>query len=178
MKKIICIAALLLGSLAAFAQANKIPQRLELVQIEINDGQINLEVFNMPKDGENNYFLALGRLGIGDEFVQLQIDPLSELFIPLGETLEEAVETLQFVQQLFKAEPGTAIEMDGCIGLAFPNGKLETVRVAHRQLVLSHMLEFSITRNGYVRATHIPRSDFNSLVSSLNVYRKLHPEED
>ena len=70
MKKIICIAALLLGSLAAFAQANKLPQRLELVQIEINDGQINLEVFNMPKDGENNYFLALGRLGIGDEFVQ------------------------------------------------------------------------------------------------------------
>ena len=178
MKKIICIAALLLGSLAAFAQANKIPQRLELVQIEINDGQINLEVFNMPKDGENNYFLALGRLGIGDEFVQLQIDPLSELFIPLGETLEETVETLQFVQQLFKAEPGTAIEMDGCIGLAFPNDNLETVRVAHRQLVLSHMLEFSITRNGYVRATHIPRSDFNSLVSSLNVYRKLHPEEE
>ncbi len=178
MKRIICITALLIGTLAAFAQQTKIPQRLELVEIEINDGQFNLEVFNMPKDGENSYFLSVSRLGIGDDFVQLKIDPVSELFVPLGETLEETVETLQFMQRLFKADPGTAIEMDGCVGIGFPSDKLETVRVTHRQLVLSHLLEFSISRGNYVRAAHVPRSDFNSLITSLGVYRKLHPNEE
>ena len=176
MKKIICILSLLSLCFLSFAQDKKIPQRLELVEIEVNGA--HLEVFNMPKDGDNNYYLSVGTLGIGDETVQVQFDPLFELFIPLGETLEEAMETLQFMQQLFKTEVGTAIEVDGCLAPGIPNDKTEVARVTYRKSMLTHLLEFSLEREGYIRATHIPRSDFNSLVSSLSVYRKIHPDEE
>jgi hypothetical protein len=176
MKKIICILSLLSLCFLSFAQDKKIPQRLELVEIEANGTQI--EVFNLPIDGDNNYYLSVGTLGIGDETVQVQFDPLFELFIPLGETLEEAAETLQFMQQLFKTEIGTAIEVDGCLAAGIPNDKTEIARVTYRKSMLTHLLEFSLEREGYIRATHIPRSEFNSLISSLNVYRKLHPNEE
>ena len=176
MKKIICILSLLSLCFLSFAQGKKIPQRLELVEIEVNGTQI--EVFNLPKDGDNNYYLSVGTLGIGDETVQVQFDPLFELFIPLGETLEEAAETLQFMQQLFKTAVGTAIEVDGCLAAGVPNDKTEVARVTYRKSMLTHLLEFSLEREGYIRATHIPRSEFNSLISSLNVYRKLHPNEE
>lgn len=178
MKKALCILSLFAWAFVAFAQNNRIPQRLELAQIEVNDGQTSLEVFDMPKDGQHDYYLSVGTLGIGDEVVQVQFDPLFELFIPLGDTLEEAMETLQFMQQLFKTDPGTAIEVDGCLAPGVPNDKTEVARVTYRKNLLTHLLEFSLEREGYIRATHIPRSDFNSLITSMNLYRKIHPNEE
>ena len=178
MKRIICILSLLVWSLAAFSQENRIPQRLELVEIEINDGQVNLEVFNMPNENENHYYLSVGTLGIGDEVVQIKFDPIFELFIPLGETLSEAMQALQEMQGLFKADPGASLETEGCLAPAFPNNELEPVKVTYRRLIFTRVLEFSVEREGYIRATHIPRSDFNSMITSLNIYRKIHPNEE
>ncbi|MBR5018409.1 MAG: hypothetical protein IKX53_02090 [Bacteroidales bacterium] len=185
MKKYFLILSLLVWSVAAFAQDFKIPQRLELVTVDLELGdegsllstEENLEVFNMPIDGVNHYYLSVGHLGIGNDVIQINFDPVFELFIPIGDTVAEALEYLQGLQDLFKGPKGTNREIEGCLAPAFPNDKLETVTVTYQKLLATKLLAFSVEREGYTRATHIPKSQFNSLVRNLKVYRKLHPKE-
>ena len=40
------------------------------------------------------------------------------------------------------------------------------------------LVEFSVRRNGYVRATHIGRSDLGTLITGVKLYRKIHPDEE
>ncbi len=108
---------------------------------------------------------------------QFQVDPVFELFIPLGETLEESMGTLRQLQEHLKQPVGQTIEIQGCLSLAYPNDEWETVKVTTRQFLFSKLLEFSLERDGYIRATHIARSEFNSLVTSAGFYQKLHPNE-
>ncbi|MBR4585731.1 MAG: hypothetical protein IKO29_03195 [Bacteroidales bacterium] len=177
MKKLISIVVVLIWTLAAFAQESRIPQRLELVEIETDEGDTQLEVFNMPEDGQNHYYLSVGRLGIGDEIIQVQFDPLFELFIPLGDKLADSMDVLSLLQELFKQSPGASLEVPGCLAVGFPKDESEPVKVTFRKLLLTRMLEFSVERDGYLRATHVSRSDFNSLVNSLKFYRRIHPNE-
>ena len=183
MKKIFLLLSLLVWSAAAIAQG--IPQRLELVTVDLELGdegsflstEENLEVFNMPIDGVNHYYLSVGHLGIGDDIIQFNIDPIYELFIPIGDTVAESMEYLEKLQTLFKGERGDSMEIEGCIAAAFPNDKLETVKVTYQKALLTNVLEFSVERQGYVRATHIPKSQFKALIRSLKIYRKLHKKE-
>ena len=185
MKKYFLIISLLVWSVAAFAQESRIPQRLELVTVDLEVGdegsllstEENLEVFNMPVDGVNHYYLSVGHLGIGDDIIQFNIDPIFELFIPIGDTVAEAMEYLQELQALYKAPRGESMEIEGCLAAAFPNDNLEKVTVTYQKVLLSNLLAFSVKRGDYTRATHIPKSQFNSLVRSLKIYRKLHPKE-
>lgn len=183
MKRILSLCLALTLTVSAFAQLSKIPQRLEIVEMEVNDGEINMEVFNMPDaDGGAHYYLTVGRLGIGDDIIQFNIDPVSELFIPLGDTLADAIGKLQQIQLIGKAPVGTSDDIDGCIAVGIPGDNLEKVKVTHEKPFLTHSLGFSVERftaNGdrYVRATYIPRADFNSLVTSTKFYQKIHPKE-
>ena len=177
MKKILYIFLALAWTVSAFAQDNKIPQRLEIVTIDDDDDDAVLEMFDMPTDGQSHYFLSVGHLGFGDEIIQVQLDPLFELFLPLGDTLDEAQEALGQMQDLFKQSVGTSIEVTGNLALGYPRDDREPVKVAYKRFLLSRMLEFSVERDGYMRAAHIGRADFNSLITSLKLYRKIHPNE-
>lgn len=177
MKKLLCIFLALTWTFAAFAQDNKIPQRLEIVTIDDDDDDAVLEMFDMPKDGQSHYYLSVGHLGFGDDVFQIQLDPLFELFLPLGDSLDEAQEALVRMQDLFKKSTGTFIEVDGNLALGYPRENLETVKVTYKRFLLNRLLEFSVERDGYMRAAHIGRSDFNSLITSLKLYRKIHPNE-
>ena len=177
-KILVCICTALLLSGMAFAQESVIPQRLELTSIDVNDGERTLEVFNMPQDDQNHYFLSVGHLGIGDDVIQIQFDPIFELFIPLGDTLDEAMETLNLLKNTSKDSPGTTIELEGCLAAGFPNDKLEPVKITARRFLFSRLLEFAIEREDYIRSTHIARSDISSIVTSMNLYRKIHPNEE
>lgn len=175
MKRIISLFIALSVTVAAFAQDNLLRQRMELASIEVNDGEVELQVFQMEDNGR--YYLSVGHLGIGDDIFQINFDPLFELFIPLGETLSEAIETLDMLKDFYDESSGTTMEMNGCLCLAFPDDKWETVKVTTRRFLFSKLLEFSLERDGYIRATHIGKSDFKGLVSSTKLYRKIHPNE-
>lgn len=172
------LAAMLLLSLGlatpARAQSSAIPVCKEIAQVENGDGDIILEVLDMPEHATSHYWLNVGNLGIGDDVIQVFVDPLFKLYIPLGNTLQESLQTLADMQSLFKAAPGSDLQTTGNLSPTFPKDNLEPVRVVYRKLLISKMLEFSVTREGYTRATSVQRSDFNSLVSSLKFYKKLH----
>lgn len=105
--------------------------------------------------------------------IPLMFDPVSVLFIPLGHTVAEALETMQKIQALFNEPEGTSIEVPGCLAVVFPNDELETVRITLRKPLLSTLLEFSVQRQEHIRATHIPKGQFNSLVGGVKFYGKL-----
>ena len=179
MKRLFSFVIVMAWSFVAFAQGTLLKQTLEIAEVEIDDGDVSLSVFDMPDEGEHHYYLCVGTLGIGDDFIQLQIDPLFELFIPLGGTLKEAQEKLEEFKEIGKAPRGTELETIGMLALSNPTtGDPEPVYVTSRRFLIQKLIEFSVRRNGYVRATHIPRIDFNTLVSSVNLYRKIHPNEE
>ena len=174
------------------AQKSQIPQRNEIVTIETENDLGNIssvlellvggedirEIFDVPsEDGFHHYYLSVGHLGFGDETVQLMFDPAFELFIPLGDTLDEALISLDKLQDLFKQPKGTSMQVQGCLSLGTPGDKLETVTVTYRKPLLSKMLEFTVQRDGYIRSSHVQKGDFSSLIGGVKFYRKLHPKE-
>lgn len=172
MKKILSIIAMMVIAVSAFAQ---IRPRVEITSVEINDGEENFEVMRMNDNGQ--YYLALGHLGVGDKVIQVVFDPATELFIPLGDNLTDAIASLESIQALFKEAPGTSMEVQGCLSILFPGDQLETVTVTHEKVLLSHHLRFSVEREGYIRSTYAGKSEFKPLVSGTKFYKKLHPKE-
>ena len=49
--------------------------------------------------------------------------------------------------------------------------------VTHRKPLLTRQLEFSLQREGYIRATYVDKADMGSLITSVRFYRKIHPRE-
>lgn len=162
---------LVLPSLS-YAQHSRFPQRLELVESD------EYEVFNMPLDSLNRYWLSVGRPGMGNETVQFYVDPMTELFIPLGATLSEAVATLEYMKQFAKEPRGTSYKTEGSLAVGFPKDELLPVAVTARRMLFTRQLEFTVEREGYLRSAYIDRSNLSSLLSGLKLYRKLHPKED
>ncbi|MBR1784161.1 MAG: hypothetical protein IJ760_01845 [Bacteroidales bacterium] len=152
-------------------------QRNELVKVENENIDEQYEVFDDPYDGQHHYYLSVGHLGMGDEVLQVLFDPICELFIPLGNNLAEALAMLEQLKEFYKSTPGTTMEVQGCLALGFPTDRLETVTVTARKVLLRRKLEFSLQREGYIRATYVGKSDFSSLVRGVKVYGKIHPKE-
>ena len=69
MKKVFCIMAVLLWAVTSFAQESIIPAIKEIATVEQNDDTI-LDLFSMPLEGEIQYYLCVGSLGLGDEVVR------------------------------------------------------------------------------------------------------------
>lgn len=162
----------------AHAQGTLLKPVLEIAEVEINDGDVTLTVFDMPEGDVHQYYLCVGTLGIGDDFVQLQIDPLNQLFLPLGNTLEEAQSKLESFKDVASLPAGKGFETEGVLAVGNPSmGEVEPVSVTSRRFLFQRIIEFSVQRNGYVRATHIGRGELGSIVSSVKFYRKIHPKE-
>lgn len=175
MKKVVCTLFAVFVAVTAFAQNSVLRQRLELVESENEVTGLELEVFQMQDNGI--YYLSVGNLGIGSDIVQLQFDPVFELFLPLGKTLAEAVETMQSILDFYKKSNMESMIIDGCLSAAYPNDNFEAVTVTRRQFLTEKLLEFSVERDGLVRATYINRLNFSSLLTNLKLYKKLHPKE-
>lgn len=178
MKRLLFAVFFFAVSVMTFAQGSIIKPVYDIAELEINDGDEVLTVFNMPEEGQNHYYLCLGTLGFGDDYVQLNIDPVFQLFIPLGGTLEEAVAKMEELKEVAKQESGTVVETVGTLAIGNPSmGEEETVYVTARRTLLRRLIEFSVKRNGYLRATYISKGELGSLISTVKIYRKLHPKE-
>ena len=156
--------------------------RMEIAEVETEVGEMvdtQLEVFYMDDETPRMYYLSLGNLGIGTDIVQIDFDPAFELFIPLGGTLEEAIAKMEEIKGYYARPRLSTAELTGCFSFAYPTGDPVTVTVTRRQLVFTKLLEFSLPTGseGIVRATHISKSDFSSLLSSVKFYKKIHPSE-
>ena len=181
MKRIIAIVALACVTFFSFAQTSSVLRpRIEIAQVFSQEHNTEMEVFYMNDETPRTYYLSLGHLGIGSDVVQIEIDPLYELFIPLGGNMEETIATLEDIKALYKMPRLEQSEIVGNFSLLYPTDDPVNVTVTSRRFIFTKLLEFSIPTPGsesVVRATHINRSSFNSLLSGVKLYAKLHPKE-
>lgn len=182
MKTAIKTLAMLLLAVAPMlgrAQDNQFFREIrDIVTQEDENGNTGLSLFSMPEEGQDHYYLSVGNLGIGDEIIQINFDPVFNLFIPLGDTLDEAQQKLEELNMLAKQPKGTVLETEGCLAFPYPNDDLETVTVTSRRtFFIFKKLEFSVIHGGLLRSTYISRSEISSMITSLKIYRHLHPSE-
>lgn len=162
----------------SFAQETILIHTREITEVQNDEGDMLLSILDMPDGETHNYYLSVGSLGIGMTYVELQVDPIFRLFVPLGSTLKEAQAKLTEFKKVAGHQNGWKIETMGTLSLSLPTvGELETVTVTSRRILLQRIIEFSVRREGSVRASHVAKSDFGSLISSLKRYRRQHPEE-
>ncbi len=173
MKKILIVLLVaVLGVFQAHAQKAKMPVVDEIAQVEDSDGNIVCAVFSVKKDGATHYYLDAGNLGVGNDVIQIGVDPLFKLYIPLGQTVNEAIETMEELRDRYKADNGSSIEKEGNLAPFLPNGDVETVKITTRKGILGKSLEFSLQRDGYIRANFIAKSDFGNLLTNFKLNRK------
>lgn len=181
MKRFFLTLALAFVAIAGFSQNKVLRPRIEIAQLE-NDTAIDaieMEVFYMNDEDPRMYYLSLGHLGVGTDIVQIDFDPAFELFVPLGGTLQEAIAKMEEIKTWFKEDRLTEKELTGLFSVAYPTGDPVTITVTSRRLLASKILEFSLPTGseGIVRATHISKTEFGSLLSTLKIYKKIHPKQ-
>lgn len=180
MKRIITTLALACVTAFAFAQNSSILRpRIEIVEVSAEENNTEIEVFYMNDETPRTYYLSLGHLGVGTDIVQLNFDPVYEVFIPLGKNIEESVAKMEEIKAMYSMPRRQSTEIVGCFAALYPNDKPVTFTVTSRRLLGSKILEFSIPTDtdGIVRATYVYKANFSSLLSSLKIYRRLHPKE-
>ncbi|MBO4557210.1 MAG: hypothetical protein J5693_01215 [Bacteroidales bacterium] len=177
MKRIVTLVAALVCSAALFAQTATIPVVKEIVTIENDNTHQMMGVDNIPVDGVNHYYLDVGNMGIGNKIVQIEVDPVYRLYIPLGDNLTDAIKAMEELKTLYKEPKGTMREIQGNFKPFFPTQELETVKVYKHRPFLTNQLQFVIERDGYLRVAYIDRADFNNMLRGVKLYAKLHPSE-
>jgi len=177
MKRITILFAALLCTAGLFAQSSKLPVVKDIVVIENENTGQAVSVVNIPLDGVNRYFLHVGNMGIGDKIVQVEVDPVYRLYIPLGNNITDAVAKMEELKTLYKEPKGTMREIQGSFKPFFPTEETETVQVYRHQPLLTNQLQFVIERDGYQRVAYLAKSDFNSLLRGLKFHGKLYPSE-
>ena len=183
MKRIITTIILAcLGVLAFGQQSSILRHRMEIAELEteiLGSLDTQLEVFYMNDENPRMYYLSLGNLGFGIDLIQIEFDPIFELFIPLGNTLTEAIAKMEEIKAFYKQPRRSTMELTGCFAALYPNANIVTVTATRRQVLSSKLVEFSLPTGDerFVRATYISKSDFSSLLGTLKIYKKLHPKE-
>ena len=85
-------------AVAASAQKYDITKLVEIADVE-SDDQTILSVFSIPdENGQTTCFLCVGSMGLGDDIIQINVDPINKLFIPLGSNRAEVMETLELLE--------------------------------------------------------------------------------
>ncbi|MBR3563146.1 MAG: hypothetical protein IKN93_04905 [Bacteroidales bacterium] len=181
MKRLLLTIALVFVAVTAFSQNKLLRPRIEIAELEndVTVDAIEMEVFYMDDESPRMYYLSLGHIGIGTDIVQVDFDPVFELFVPLGGTIQEAIAKMEEIKTWFKEERLTEHELSGFFSLAYPGGDPVSIKVTSRRLLASKILEFSLPTgtDGIVRATHIGKAEFGSLLSSVKIYKRLHPKQ-
>lgn len=181
MKRLLLTIALVFVAVTAFSQNKLLRPRIEIAELEndVTVDAIEMEVFYMDDESPRMYYLSLGHIGIGTDIVQVDFDPVFELFVPLEGTIQEAIAKMEEIKTWFKEERLTEHELSGFFSLAYPGGDPVSIKVTSRRLLASKILEFSLPTgtDGIVRATHIGKAEFGSLLSSVKIYKRLHPKQ-
>lgn len=183
MKKIFTTIILSCVAILAFAQNPSVSSilrpRVEIAECEAEETNTEMEIFYMNDENPRVYYLSLGHLGVGTDIIQVEFDPVFEVFIPLGGNLEEALAKMKEIKDLYGMPRRQSTEMQGFFSALYPSGENVTFTVTSRRLLGSKILEFSLPtpNESIVRATHIYKGNFNSLLTTLKIYKGLHPKE-
>ena len=177
MKRIATLFAAIICTASLSAQTGKLPLIKEITSITNENTGRTVSVVNIPVDDVNHYWLDAGNMGLGDKVVQIEVEHVYRLYLPLGDNITDALKTMEELKALYKEPKGTMREIQGSFKPFLPGEELETVKVYRHQPLLTNQLQFVIERDGYDRVAYMDKSDFNSLLNGLKFHGKLYPAE-
>lgn len=179
MKRIVTLfAALSLLLIPTLSSAQNEKPRLQArASIAVFEEEVShFEVFPMEmRDGTRQYYLSLGEAFVGTHKFGVGTTVL-EVFVYLGNTMDEALAYMQSMLPWFDEAKGTQHEVQGRLIAIQPDGELQPLQVTSGK-TLGRWLEFSVEMDGAVLNANIYKRPFKSLISSVKFYRKLHPKE-
>lgn len=175
MRKAVTLLVSAVLSIGLYASNSSFPVIYDITKV--GEGADEQSVVNMPRDGVNDYYLFVGPMGIGNDVISVQVDPVNHLFVPLGNTLVDALARLEEIKALFDNPVGTVTQMDAGFGPLVPDANPKTLRVTRQRVIFTNQLQFALDFPEYVRTAYLTRSDLNSLISGVKFYSKLHPKD-
>lgn len=164
--------AVMLMSVAAFAQANK----RSIASMEVDEKPY--EVFAYDEDGVRGYYLLLGDTGYEVTTTVSLTSDLLELFIYLGSNVNEAAETMKGIVALYDAPLGDTKLYSGRLGGGLPLGATREVRAVVQKKLLSskHQLSFTFIGEQVNVVSWMKKSEAKMLYKFLSSYQKRHPD--
>lgn len=176
------LAVLLLSAVPVFSFAQdqasgwkQLQHRMVISSVELNDSHVEYELLYFPAEDHNDYYLNVGHVGVGDEIVQVYLDPLFTLYVKIGSSMSEAIATMEKLKEMFSTV-GSTMELEGNLGIAYPTEKTETVYITCKKPLLSKYLDFSLKRDGYLRSAACRKSEIGSLTFGLKTHSKINPK--
>ena len=171
MKRIIICLAMVLCSVVSMAQA----WRLECAEVERDDRHYEVFLYRVG-DSLQGYYLGLdtpdripGSL--------ITFDLFTEVCVYLGETLDEAQAVLEEMKAMADEEVGTIKVFPARMALGNDlKDMTSTTCTVQKRLLGGHRLCFSFEHSGYTTENFLRKGDLRSLLTSLKIYRKLHPK--
>ena len=172
MKRLAMFLAVMLMSVAAFAQANK----RSIASMEVDEKPY--EVFAYDEDGVRGYYLLMGDTGYEVTNEVSLASELLELFVYLGSNVNEAVETMQGIVALYDAPLGDTKMFTGRLGGNLPVGISRDVRATVQKKLLSkkHQLSFTFIGDKVNVVSWMKKSEAKMLLKFLSSYQKRHPD--
>ena len=183
MKKILIALALIFP--AFFAAAQEIPagMRMELAEISENDDQFSIFKYK-DEDGSVAYYLSVGREfnvveAVFGDVSNISLGHVDETVLCLGKTYDEAQAFLESMLALFDKELETTVEFPARLSVGAEKLGGESVAnciVVKRFLQGKHLL-FHFISGDHTGESELSKANLKSLISSLKIARKLHPEK-
>ena len=182
MKRLLTTLALACMTLFAVAQNGPVGMKMELAEVGDDDNQFCIFTYR-DADDTFGYYLSVGRefdlLEIFSDNSSSSFGLVDETCLVMGETMDDAFAFLDSLLELLEEAPGTTAEFPcrmttGADRLFAPSTAnaivvkrfLQGKRIAFHFISGSHSAEVDMTK-----------STIKSLRWTLNLYRKLHPDE-
>ena len=177
MKRIILFTLIFFAGMTAFAQ-KKSPARVRVEVVEVESDDKEYSIFSYTdKDGTFGYYLTLDSSDLMPGHL-IAYDPVTETCVYMGSTLAEVKTTLQTMVDLLKGPFGVEREflVRTAVGERLDEGLVKSNAVVSRWM-LRKVLSFPVNVDNRDRETFLYKGASKSLLVSLKVYMKFHPDE-
>ncbi|MBR0534065.1 MAG: hypothetical protein IJK19_05180 [Bacteroidales bacterium] len=183
MKRFLITLAVALFTLPVSAQNIPAKMRVEIADIEQNDDSYTIFQYKDADDEAVSYYLALSTdlggfdFSIGDD-ISGGIHDFDETCIFMGTNLSEAMSFLDTILDLFDQQPGTSLELACRPTLPFEGmGEYGTATCTLVKGLFGKHLNVAFKgRNNRDALVELTRGNVRSLMTSLKIDRKLHPD--
>ena len=168
------------NAFTATAKDNSTGIRMEIVETEQDDNEFTLFTYK-DEDGTTGYYLSLGReLRISDlldiKILGGSLSHIDEVCLFLGQTSDEALESMNSLLSLYDKDPDTLAEFPARLSTGAEQlGESTTIIcIVKKKFLGGKFLQFQFTSGKHTAETNLSKSSLKFLRKGLELHIKRH----
>jgi len=177
-----CLALLLIPTMMPAQQDIPAGMRMEISELELDDNEYSIFQYKDP-DGTTAYYMSLGRvykiLGFfRDDITDMSFDHIDEVCIPLGNTKDEVIASLDDMLTLYDKAPGTTKEFP-CrftTGAERLGDSGTTMCTVVKRFLQGKRLSFQFVSGNRTAEADLRKSTVKNLKLNVKIENKLRPD--